>query len=367
MSHHAASSPALMKTNSCTTSIGAFAPVQTNGGFRQSNFWVWGSSVIRASDGRYHMFASRVPRRLPFHPGWMIASEIVRAVSDTPEGPYAFQEVVLPARGSEYWDGRSTFNPKLIRWNNLYVLFYTGSTHPFAEVALNRESELDMPSKWCIVGRSNKRVGVAVSEQIEGPWTRLDQPVLPTQANSFYSFLTSNPSPVVTEDGRIKLIFKARGYQGHQYGEMTIGLAEADDPRGPYRVLHGEPLFSAQRFGVIEDPYLWRDKEGYHLLAKDHRGNITGVEPGVGILAHSPDCLEWTLDQRPLAYTREVTWEDGSTRHWGNMERVSALHDPSGRITHLFFAVWDDPGGYGFGNPTPTATAWNMAVALEHP
>ncbi|WP_053377186.1 hypothetical protein [Paenibacillus sp. FJAT-27812] len=78
-------------------------------------YWVWCGSVAKGEDGRFHMFASRWPKSLPMHPGWIVASEIVRAVSDTPEGPYDFQEVVFPARGAEYWDGRSTHNPHIVK------------------------------------------------------------------------------------------------------------------------------------------------------------------------------------------------------------------------------------------------------------
>src|SRR5687768_17185985 len=81
--------------------------VPRDGGFRMPGYWVWCGSVIKGDDGRYHMFASRWPKDLTFHPGWMTNSEIVRAVAERPEGPYQFQQVVLPARGAEYWDGRS--------------------------------------------------------------------------------------------------------------------------------------------------------------------------------------------------------------------------------------------------------------------
>jgi len=70
-------------------------PAPKGGGFRMEGYWVWCGSVVKDEEGRFHMFASRWPTWLPMHPGWIVASEIVRAVADTPEGPYHFQEVVL--------------------------------------------------------------------------------------------------------------------------------------------------------------------------------------------------------------------------------------------------------------------------------
>lgn len=37
--------------------------------FESSGYWVWGSSVIKGEDNKYHMFVSRFPTSLPFHPG----------------------------------------------------------------------------------------------------------------------------------------------------------------------------------------------------------------------------------------------------------------------------------------------------------
>ena len=45
--------------------------------FASEGYWVWGSSIVKGDDGKYHMFVSRFPQKLPFHPGWMVASEIV--------------------------------------------------------------------------------------------------------------------------------------------------------------------------------------------------------------------------------------------------------------------------------------------------
>src|SRR4051812_17716477 len=75
-------------------------PAGVGGSFELPGYWVWGHSVARGDDGLYHMSASRWPRRLPFHPGGMIASEIVHAPASTAEGPYRFSDVSLPARGA---------------------------------------------------------------------------------------------------------------------------------------------------------------------------------------------------------------------------------------------------------------------------
>ena len=45
-----------------TAFIEKLAPSVKNGGFEMDDYWVWGASVIKGEDGKYHMFASRWPR-----------------------------------------------------------------------------------------------------------------------------------------------------------------------------------------------------------------------------------------------------------------------------------------------------------------
>ena len=139
----------------------AMGPIQRDSGFWLDGYWVWDPSVIKGDDGRYHLFASRWPKDITFHPGWMTNSEVIRAVADAPEGPYEFKEVVLPARGVEYWDGRSTHNPTIRKHGDTYMLFYMGSTHPLGDAPRGERFELTDPR--CIAARAGKRIAPSSS------------------------------------------------------------------------------------------------------------------------------------------------------------------------------------------------------------
>ena len=324
--------------------------------FESEGYWVWGSSVVKGEDGKYHMFVSRFPKSLPFHPGWMVASEIVHAVSDVPQGPYKFSDVALPARGSQYWDGRSTHNPRILKQNGKYYLIYMGSTHPFADPTYK---QLTLDSPWCIVGRSNKRIGMAVADSPYGPWKRLDEPILKTKANTFYSFLTSNPSPIIQEDGSVMMIFKGRSYKGNDgNSEMSLGMAYAPSIEGPYQVLNNnQPIFQVDGQGEAEDPYLWKDKDGYHAIFKDHVSKFTG-ERGGGVMAHSKDGIRWTVDKNPKAYSRTVEYSDGKVEMQGQLERPFILFE-NGKPAYIFFATMDGPGGF-----ENASNSWNMVIPI---
>lgn len=101
-------------------------PVARGSGFRQDGYFVWGGTIIIV-DGIYHLFASRWPRVTGFPDGYRQHSEIVRADSQTPVGPYSFRQVALEGRGRTWWDGGMCHNPKITRWGEFYVLYYIGS------------------------------------------------------------------------------------------------------------------------------------------------------------------------------------------------------------------------------------------------
>ena len=333
------------------------APV--NGGFQMEGYWVWCGSVIKGDDGLYHMYASRWPKKLPFHPGWMVASEVVHAISKTAEGPYEFKDVALPARGAAYWDGRSTHNPRITKYKDTYILYYMGSTNPFDDVMKNPDT-VTLQSPYATVARANKRIGIATSKSLNGPWQRRDTPILDTKPSTFYSFLTSNPSPLINDDGSVLLMFKARAYKSTYpfHDDMSIGVAKAANFNGPYTVVGTEPIFSMKKFGEVEDPFFWKDKNGYHMIAKDQRGMITGKRHS-GIYAFSNDGINWKPAKNPLAYTKEIKWSDGKTIEMGQLERAFPLFQ-NGVMTHIFFATMDGSGGFANGTKS-----WNMVVPVK--
>jgi hypothetical protein len=339
------------------TDFPALGTVKRGGGFSMDGYWCWDASVIKGDDGMYHMFASRWPKDISFHPGWMTDSEVVHAVSATPEGPYTFKAVALPARGPEYWDGRATHNPTIRKHGDTYLLFYLGSTNPLGSGPHGEKFSLDDPR--CIVARASKRIGLATAKSLDGPWQRSDRPILDTKPGTFYSFLTSNPAPVVHADGSVLMIFKSRRYLPNgKHSGMMLGLARAPHYMGPYSVVGNEPIFGPDKVGEVEDPFVWQNREGtYELIAKDMTGKIVG-EAHAGIHALSKDGEHWQLAPKPKAWTRTLTFDDGKTETMGQLERPFILFE-DGRPTYLFGAVGDGPGG--FENMTKSG---NIAIPL---
>ena len=331
--------------------IDRLRPAPVGGGFAMEDYWVWCGSAIRADDGRYHLFAARWPHELPFFAGYQCHSEVVRAVSDTPEGPYTFAEVVLPARGEEFWDGRMTHNPTVHKCGDTYLLFYIGSTYtgpaPSAEELRTGKCRKPAESYATIC------IGMATAPSPAGPWTRPDEPVLRPRAGKWDHAIVTNPAPCVLEDGRVLLLYRSNTPAG-----LRIGGAMADDFRSPFRRISDDPVLHLEGGSFVEDPYLWQSDGRFEMVAKDMTGGITG-ERHAGIHAVSADGLTWRVSDPPKAYSRRVTWEGGSVTVQGCLERPQLLLQ-DGRPTHLLAAAGDGPGGFDHCTRT-----WNLVIPLE--
>lgn len=329
------------------------APV--GGGFEQKDYWVWGSSVIKGEDNKYHMFVSRWKKKYGFG-AWVTRSEIARCTSTSPEGPYEFQEIVLQPRGKEYFDGLVTHNPRVVKYRDFYLLFYFGTTYDFPQP----EKEGDTSHEQWRSAWFNKRIGMAYSKSLEGPWTRLDKPVIEPRPGHWDATITSNPSPVVNEQtGEILLIYKSSRGLGKE--PLLLGVAKAKNMFGPYERLSQEPIF---KFGIgekrrndVEDPFVWWNEDHYELIMKDRFGHVCGEEGG-GVHAWSKDGVNWKLKKKMHAYTRDVKWSDGKTIHHNHFERPFLLIE-DGKPTHLFAATGMGAKAWQF------ERTWNMVIPFQ--
>jgi hypothetical protein len=331
--------------------IDRLQPAPVNGGFRMPDYWVWCGSVIQGDDGRYHMFAARWPKAYPFFDGYKVYSEIVRAVSNTPEGPYAFQEVVLPARGAHFWDGQMTHNPTIHRYGDGYLLFYIGATYanPGPSAQELWDETTDKPRE----SYANIRIGLATAPSVTGPWTRRGRPVLEPRPGKWDGSIVTNPAPCVLDDGRILLLYRSNTPDG-----LRIGAAMAGGPDAPFERIANDPVLTFPDGGFVEDPFVWQSGAALELIAKDMTGSITG-EFHAGVHARSKDGIHWQLADPPKAYSRQVAWDDGTTTTQGSVERPQLLfHD--GQPTHLFAATADGPGGF-----RKASNTWNMCIPLQ--
>ena len=331
-------------------------PAVKGGGFCRDDLMVWCGSVIKGEDGRFHMFASCWERKLGFGANWLFHSRVVRAASDTPEGPFRLEETVLPRRGREYFDGMNTHNPYIRFWNGKYYLYYIGTTYggPIP-IHASQISDQRFIEVW-----NQKRIGLAVSDSVFGPWQRRDTPLLePRDCSHWDCTITSNPAVAILPDGTTYLLYKSRSYAN---ATLQIGAAMAPRPEGPFRRISDQPIFSFSNPDFhLEDPYLWYEDGKFRLLIKDDFKNGSGGicgEWGAGLYGESDDCIHWQFADTPKAYSRTVQWDDGSVTTQCNLERPFLLLQ-DGKPTHLYLATGDGNEPYSFDH------TWNMVIPLR--
>ncbi len=108
----------------------------------------------------------------------------------------------------------------------------------------------------------------------------------------------------------------------------------------------------------VEDPYIWWAGDHYEMIAKDQSGKLT-EEYQAGIHATSKNGVDWQISHPPKAYSRTITWDDGTTANLGSFERPQLLIE-NGKPVCLYCATGDGPGG--FNNATRT---WNVATPFK--
>lgn len=293
-------------------------------------FIVWCGSVAEGDDGLYYLYFSFWPKEKG-HNAWVTHSKIGYAVSKSPLGPFAYGGIALSGAGGNAWDRDCVHNPAVLKVNGVYYLYYMGNYGD--------------GSFWN--HRNHQRVGVAYADKPEGPFRRLDAPVVDVSPGSHDALMTSNPTVCVGGDKRIYMMYKAVDDRGEmpKGGAVVCAMAIADHPLGPFRKEPHPILINPENPWSVEDPFVWYEGDRYYAIAKDFQGYFTKAGANSVALFESLDAKEWRPAEQPLAFRTELHWEDGTVQPLQNMERPQMWLDQAGKPRVLCCACsrMDDP------------------------
>ena len=309
-------------------------PVPFTAIYSEDSSFVWCGTMLLGQDRLYHLFYSRWPVKYGFN-AWVTNSEIAHAVSKSPTGPFKFNNVILPARGKQYWDGLCTHNPTVHFFKGKYYLYYVGNTGdgiiPYLQNQagnnLNRQDIDSIEKKrnglnW--IHRNNQRIGVAVADNPEGPWKRSDTPLLDVSEDSTVhdALMVSNPSVTEMCDGKYLMVYKAVAKKNIlPFGGPIVHLtAISGSPEGPF-VKQNKPIFTSEGTSfAAEDPCIWYQDGSYYAIVKDMQGVFTHQGKSLALFC-SKDGFDWKLARHSLVSNLEVLFEDGSIRKFQSLER----------------------------------------------
>lgn len=285
-------------------------------GLKQWNYW--DGPILRGSDGRYRMFASRWDQALG-HGAWG-QSRAITAISTSLLGPYRDGGLSWPSDRD-------------------------GLGHNVTPLRMH-------DGRYAVVVSETRNGDVFVSSSIDGPWRLLgsiavDQSKyrsvfladeVPAQGAEPKPWHASNVSLIARPDGAYEIVQRS--------GQILLSRKGI---LGPYVVMGrsiflGVPGLPQKNPSRLEDPAIWfsggwyhilvnhwEDRRAYHLISRD---GITG----------------WRF--QGLAYEPGadfIRYTDGTVNHWNKLERPAVVIE-KGHVTAITFAVIDTPKETQTGN-----------------
>ncbi len=260
-------------------------------------WYYWDGQIIKAPDGKFHMFASRWDQAKG-HGGWG-GSSAVHSVSDNLYGPYVDKGFIWPD----------------------VVKGVAGRGHNVTALVLP-------DGRYAVLISETRPGSIYISKSLDGPW-EFSGPITFT-TNEFSGDvrrLGSNMSIMVRPDGNFEIVQRS-----------GLVLISTNGVMGPYAVQGPSvypTLIDGQRVRNLEDPVVWFSGGLYHIVVNSwsarkayHLTSADGIH-------------DWTL--RGLAYdptTDFVRYTDGTVNHWNKMERPG-VYIEGGHVKAVTLAVID--------------------------
>ncbi len=304
-------------------------PVPHHAKFIDPDYFIWGGSMVKGDDEKYHLFYSRWKKEYG-HNAWLTRSEIAHAIAETPTGPYKHHQVVLPLRDLKYWDGGTTHNPTVHKFGNKYYLYYMGNTG---------DGKVIKGFNWS--HRNNQRIGVAISDSPYGPWQRSDKPLIDVSKDNqaYDALMVSNPTIAQRVDGTFVLVYKSvaklKPLPGG--GPVVHMVATSKYPDNGF-IKHPDPIFTAkgEKFPA-EDPFIWQQNGKLWAIVKDMQGVFTKAGRSLALF-ESQNGIDWQLAKKPLVSTLEINWQEDGVKKVSHLERPQ-LYLENGKPSVLFCAA----------------------------
>lgn len=318
--------------------------------FQSENYYHWCSSVIKGSDGKYHMFYSRWShgtrdrhddsRNNIFDGfnGWLKYSEIAYAISDKATGPFKYIKTIIKGDGDpSKWDRFTMHNPQIRLFNNKYYLYYISNS--FDPTFSTQNTVPDSEWGHWLKYNCTQKVGVLVANSIEdlvqGKYVRSTLPLIESDGINTFEVAT-NPSVTEGPDGKYYMIFKSRK---PNVGNMTMWMAVSDKPDRPFKII--SQVFTEPDL-ACEDPFLWYDKNRklFYAAVKyyAHSGKLVS-QFGALALISSKDGLHWKAANAPLISLREIEVKRRGKLILSHLERPFLLFDKKGNPETLYAAA----------------------------
>ncbi len=308
---------------------------------RDSDYHNWGSSIVKGEDGKYHLFYAQMSQAIGFS-SWLTDGIVSHAVADSVAGPYVHKEVVLEGRGPDYWDAYTAHNPRIKFFDGKYYLYYM-STNVGGRILSKTEWKEarhgGISNEFRALVRQNQRIGVAVSESVNGPWKRFDNPIV--EPTGPIAQITCNPAVSKRPDGGYIMIVRgdkpnvkyANGKWPTQNELIrSQAIALSNTPIGPWEI---QPKLAVGNLNS-EDPAIWYDATRNRYYGIYHAFGYMGMITSV-------DGVNWKKAKHYKVLDKAIKKADGTEILAGRLERPFIFVE-DGIATVLTVAVLEKNG-----------------------
>lgn len=266
-------------------------------------YYYWDGQIIKANDGKYHLFMSTWSGTNSFNPGWL-ESDAYHAVSENGVlGPY----------------------------ERVGFIYDNGGSHKGHNV-----TAVELPDgKYAVVVSETVPFTIYTSTSLDGPWTSCTPQI---------DVASSNVSLFPRHDGRFQVVERygniaiADTLCGHYVKQTPSCSYPTDNPDTIYPQRQSIPGVPNPTFDWQEDPHIWRSGGTYHVI-------YSGSGDRVGWHVYSADGINDWQDNgyawSPRDYDKLFCFEGTDTcSQWYKMERPGVVLE-NGHPTHLTWAVSD--------------------------
>lgn len=291
--------------------------------------YVWGLSVVKWK-GKYHAYYSRWNKKYE-HKGWMTNCEIAHAVSNSPEGPFEFVNVVLKDQKTTGWDLNNSHNPYAIIAEGKICLYYIANDLK----GVFEKDGIEYPNQdWFYKNRKpvrdSQRIGVAIADNPSGPFVRSKNIVIEPD-NVKFKNIAVNPA-VIHQKNQYLMIMKGDDLNHEEPFRIQL-VGSSDKAEGPFS-FKKKPVYADAQ---TEDACIWFDQvmNKYYMVC-----HVMGKRDLA--LFNSVNGFDWQQDERSVFMKKEFVLSDGTLWKPKRVERPFVLTNEKGQPTMIYVAVYDN-------------------------
>ena len=303
--------PTVAPLSSATWGVAGVIPRDISNGIESAkgagvhpDYYYWDGEIIKATDGKYHMFMSTFSGDTNFGTGWQ-GSDAYHAISQTNVlGPYVRQDYV----------------------------YTNGGSHKGHNVSAAQLSD----GSYVVVVSEIVPFQLYKSTSLDGPWTGCSPAPTSDVGGSNISFIERHDGKfeITERNGGLAVADTLCGHYVRQQPKTTYTAHS----NSVYPVRTSIPGVPNPTYAYEEDPHIWRSGGTYHII-------YSGSGDRVGWHVYSPDGLTGWKDNgyawSGRDYQKIFCYEGTTTcTAWYKMERPGVVLE-DGHPTHITWAVSD--------------------------